>query len=61
MPLFMPLSYWEDHTLVSASVGSTIVTVKAAKDFDAEIDTSIGIAIELSALYLFDEQGERLR
>ena len=50
-----------DHTLVSATVGDAIVTVKAAKDFEGAIDTPVGIAIEPSALYLFDSAGERLR
>jgi multiple sugar transport system ATP-binding protein len=50
-----------DHMLVSAAVGDDIVTVKAGKDFDGELDTPIGIAIEQQALYLFDSQGERIR
>jgi multiple sugar transport system ATP-binding protein len=49
-----------DHTLVSASVGESLVTVKAAKDFDGEIDSTIGIAFDQSSLFLFDGQGERL-
>jgi len=50
-----------DHTLVTATVGDSIVTVKAAKDYEAALDTPIGIAIESAALYLFDRTGERLR
>ena len=50
-----------DHTLVSATVGDTIVTVKAAKDFEGALDTPVGIAIESSAIYLFDSAGERIR
>ncbi len=50
-----------DHTLVSAAVGDKLITVKASKDFDAPIDTEIGIQFQEGALYLFDQNGERIR
>ncbi len=50
-----------DHTLVSAAIGEDIFIVKAAKDFDAAIDSPMGIAVEPHALYLFDSEGERIR
>jgi len=50
-----------DHTLVSAAVGEEVVTVKAPKDFDADMDTPIGIEFDPSGQYLFAEDGARLR
>jgi len=51
-----------DHTLVTAKLSADMLTLKAGKDFDAPVGTSLGIAIAPERTYLFDgPTGLRLR
>ena len=50
-----------DHVLVTVAVGDTMLTVKAAKDFDGAIDAAVGVRLASAGLYLFDGDGARLR
>ncbi len=51
-----------DHTLVTLKTAGGMVTVKAAKDFNAEVGLNAGIAFENERLFLFDAgSGNRLR
>ena len=51
-----------DHTLVTAKVGSDMISIKAPKDFEAGFDEAIGIAFDPGDLYLFDKDtGARIR
>ncbi|MDH3664244.1 MAG: ABC transporter ATP-binding protein [Alphaproteobacteria bacterium] len=50
-----------DATMVAVRAGSALVSVKAAKDFRAEIGEQVSIAIEPTICHLFDsESGARL-
>jgi multiple sugar transport system ATP-binding protein len=46
-----------DHTLVTAKVGSDMLTVKASKDYTANMGDKIGIGFEKTRLYVFDADG----
>jgi multiple sugar transport system ATP-binding protein len=46
-----------DHTLVTAKIGSDMLTVKASKDFTANSGDKIGISFDKSRLYVFDADG----
>jgi multiple sugar transport system ATP-binding protein len=46
-----------DHTLVTAKVGSDMLTVKASKDYTANMGDKIGISFEKTRLYVFDAAG----
>ena len=50
-----------DSTMVSVRIGGALVSVKADKNFRAEIDDSVGIVINKDHCHLFDgETGARL-
>ncbi len=46
-----------DHTLVTAKIGSDMLTVKASKDYVANSGDKIGISFDKSRLYVFDADG----
>jgi multiple sugar transport system ATP-binding protein len=46
-----------DHTLVTAKIGSDMLTVKASKDYTASSGDKIGISFDKSRLYVFDADG----
>ena len=51
-----------DHALATVSVGSSTVTVKAPKDFCAEIGAKVGVAVEPNSAFVFDAaSGARVR
>jgi multiple sugar transport system ATP-binding protein len=51
-----------DHTLVTAKVGSDMLTVKAAKDYTASLGEAVGISLPKSKLFVFDgADGTRVR
>jgi multiple sugar transport system ATP-binding protein len=51
-----------DHTLVTAKIGADMLTIKAAKDFDAPVDSQIGITFTDDRVFLFDAKtGVRFR
>jgi multiple sugar transport system ATP-binding protein len=51
-----------DHTLVTVHAGGESLTVKAPKDFYANVDEAVGIAFSPDRLFMFDaESGERIR
>jgi multiple sugar transport system ATP-binding protein len=51
-----------DHALATVSVGRSTVTVKAPKDFAAEIGAKVGVAVEPRSVFVFDAaSGARVR
>ena len=51
-----------DHTLVTVSAGEDTLTVKAPKDFSANVGERVGIDFAAGRQYLFDAaSGLRLR
>ena len=46
-----------DHTLVTAKIGSDMLTVKASKDYTANMGEKIGISFEKPRLYVFNADG----
>jgi len=50
-----------DHVLVTVAIGEEMLTVKAGKDYDAALDSTVGIRFEATGIYLFDGEGQRLR
>jgi multiple sugar transport system ATP-binding protein len=51
-----------DHTLVTIRTGGDTLTVKAPKDFFADVGKAVGVAFSPDRLFLFDAAtGERLR
>ncbi len=51
-----------DHTLVTAKIGSDMLTVKASKDFVAKSGDRVGISLPKSSLYVFNgADGARVR
>jgi multiple sugar transport system ATP-binding protein len=51
-----------DHTLVTVKAGTDMLTVKAAKDFTADLGESIGVALVKDRLFVFDAtNGARIR
>ncbi|SIQ47100.1 carbohydrate ABC transporter ATP-binding protein, CUT1 family [Rhizobium sp. RU35A] len=50
-----------DITYLTVQTGKRAVEIKAARDFRAPIDTPISIGFDLSRLYFFSENGERIR
>jgi multiple sugar transport system ATP-binding protein len=51
-----------DHTLVTAKLGTDMITIKAAKDFKARSGERIGVAMARNALFVFDQEtGARVR
>ncbi len=50
-----------DVTYLTITAGSKQLEVKAARDFRAAIDSSIGIGFDPARLYFFDQTGQRIR
>lgn len=51
-----------DHMLVTAETASGMFSIKAPKDYEAAINSPIGIDFDPDKLYLFDEaSGQRMR
>jgi multiple sugar transport system ATP-binding protein len=50
-----------DHALATVSVGPSTVTVKAPKDFSAEIGVQVSVAVEPRSVFVFDAGGARVR
>ncbi|MCY4461612.1 MAG: ABC transporter ATP-binding protein [Albidovulum sp.] len=51
-----------DHVLVTAKAETGMFSIKAPKDFEAKMDSNIGIDFDLSKLFLFDDStGARIR
>jgi multiple sugar transport system ATP-binding protein len=51
-----------DHTLVTATVGEDTLAIKATKDFDAPIGSSIGLEFPRDKQLVFDaDSGDRIR
>jgi multiple sugar transport system ATP-binding protein len=51
-----------DHALATVSVGRSTMTVKAPKDFSAEIGAKVGVAVEPSTVFVFNSaSGARVR
>ena len=46
-----------DHTLITVKMSGGMLTVKAAKDYTGKTGEVVGIALQKSGLYVFEQDG----